>query len=218
METGNHAHYFRKVKKEYRLKYDWFTIIRNPYTRILSEFNWYHMRVRQDNKEIFNYDIFKQNYNEVNRKKVKKFNITIRKLINNRDKDNGNHFSEQYLYFDDIDSIHILHYENKKYFNITIKEFINNGNIENSNHFSKKYLYFDDISTIHILHYENIREEYNKLMEDYDLPLRWDNENKINNRRTQWFSIKDFDKETIKLINEIYKKDFEIFGYEMMEV
>ena len=162
MKTGDHAHYFKNVK-EYRDKFDWFTIIRNPYTRILSEFNWYHMRVRQGNKDIFNYDIFKKNYDKLNRKNVKNFNITIRELINNRDIKNGNHFSEQYLYF-------------------------------------------DDTSTIHILHYENIKEEYDKLMEEYNLPLRWDNENKINNRRTNWFSIEDFDNETINLINKVYKK------------
>ena len=55
-------------------------------------------------------------------------------------------------------------------------------------------------------------------MEEYNLPLRWDNENKINNRRTNWFSIEDFDNETINLINKVYKKDFEIFGYEIKEI
>jgi len=94
---------FTKKSKELRNKYDWFTVVRNPYTRILSEIHYIHKKL----------------------KTVDEFNTIIKKEINyllsNHNDSNhpyqrpgGDHFTEQYKYIDPNSVIHILHFETVK--------------------------------------------------------------------------------------------------------
>lgn len=81
-------------------------------------------------------------------------------------------------------------------------------------HYTEQYKYLDKNYDIRILKFENLEEEFNKLMSDFNLDIKLNrHENKGHYRQ---FTKKDFSKELINLINEIYKKDFEEFGYEMI--
>ena len=98
-----------------------------------------------------------------------------------------------------------------------IQESINNRNnlkIYNKfNHYTEQYKYIPPkilkIKT-HILYFENLTEDFNNLMNKYNLPLKLNM--KLNTSKKN-FSINDFSDETIKLINQVYDKDFKIFGY-----
>ena len=54
-------------------------------------------------------------------------------------------------------------------------------------------------------------------MNCYNINLIWDNNDKINHKRIDWFSVKDFDDETLNLINEVYYQDFLKFGYSLIK-
>jgi hypothetical protein len=74
-------------------KYDWFMVVRNPYTRILSEYAW----------ELKEYSIPKHTKEQMN--------AFLMDRIKNRDR-RGWHYTEQSAYFHPSKTIHILHFEN----------------------------------------------------------------------------------------------------------
>ena len=84
-------------------------------------------------------------------------------------------------------------------------------------HYSEQHKYLDNDPNIkiHILKFENLEEDFNKLMKTYHLNLQL---NKDLNRNEKSFSVKDLSTDNIKLINNIYKKDFEKFNYEMIQI
>jgi len=84
-------------------------------------------------------------------------------------------------------------------------------------HYSEQYKYLDNDPNIkiHILKFENLDEDFNSLMKTYDLDLRL---TKDLNKNEKSFTVKDLSPDNIKLINNIYKKDFEKFNYEMIIV
>ena len=76
-------------------KYDWFTVVRNPYDRILSEYYCNHTGVTK-------YKI-KHTKEQMN-------SYLIEKIVNRSNK--GGHFVEQYKYLHPNKKIHILKFEN----------------------------------------------------------------------------------------------------------
>jgi hypothetical protein len=70
-------------------KYDWFTVVRNPYDRMVSEYNFSKLNI--------DINIFVWN---------KMWNLE------NGNMNDGYHFTEQYKYLDPNYNIHVLHYEN----------------------------------------------------------------------------------------------------------
>jgi hypothetical protein len=82
-------------------------------------------------------------------------------------------------------------------------------------HYSEQYKYLDDSLDIqiHVLKFENLKEEFDALMEKYNIDVQLDVHHNQNNKR---FSVKDFSKETIDLINVVYEPDFRLFGYKMI--
>jgi len=85
---------------------------------------------------------------------------------------------------------------------------------KNGNHYTEQYKYIDDSVKIHILKFENLETEFTQLMHKYNIIIcRLEVKNM--NDKYRFFKIKDFSPELLRIINEVYKKDFEMFGYEM---
>jgi hypothetical protein len=71
------------------LNYDWFTVVRNPYDRMISEYNWMKLNI---------------NVNEYIKNAVS--NVGAEHCMK------GAHFTEQWRYIEDGFTIHVLRYEN----------------------------------------------------------------------------------------------------------
>jgi len=128
---------------------DWFMVVRNPYTRILSEYHcrWGGPRIRHTKEEM------------------NRFLIAKIKAAQTRVK--GDHYTPQCRYT-------------------------------------------HPAVAIHILKFENLQVEFDALMALYGikgLVLSRDN------ATVKRFAISDFSPELIALINAVYHKDFELFGY-----
>ena len=160
-EYGFHHEYFPRKSQSLKEKYDWFTVIRNPYERVISEYFWLMKAMGVKDK-----------------KTVEHFNAFIQKWINNIKQNKVNHPAFGRL---------------------------------NGDHFSPQYLYIDDSVKIHILKFENIKQEFDALMKEYGLNIKLNTHFHVENNKI--FTIKDFSRETLDLINDFYAKDFEIFGY-----
>lgn len=80
-------------------------------------------------------------------------------------------------------------------------------------HYSEQFKYLDKNPEvkIHVLKFENLKEEFDNLMKEYNLDLTLNVH--LNKSKPKVFSINDFSKELINLINDVYSKDFEIFNY-----
>jgi len=80
------------------------------------------------------------------------------------------------------------------------------------NHYTEQFRYLHPTVSIHVLKFENLSEEFSNLMSLYTIEgitLPHSNAN------AKKFRVSDFSKELIDLINEVYAKDFELFGFTM---
>ena len=162
-EYGNQFETFLNKDKELKEKYDWFMIVRDPYTRILSEYE------------------FILNAIYINKKHSKdEFNTIIRKWIENVKFGKENH---------------------------------PNFGKKGGDHFTEQYKYYDKNNKPHIIKYENLENEIKALLKEYDYNC---NNIKFNKEMKFTFSISDISNENIKLINNVYKKDFQLFNYDMI--
>tara|TARA_Y100000389_G_scaffold189963_1_gene214284 strand:- start:4622 stop:6235 length:1614 start_codon:yes stop_codon:yes gene_type:complete len=105
-----------------------------------------------------------------------------------------------------------------QFFNEYLKrEILNRGKITVNNHgssygdhYTEQHLYLDESVKTHVLKMENLTEEFDSLMSEYNIPLKL---NRHNNSNRKVFEVHHMDAELIQLIQEVYKKDFETFGY-----
>jgi len=75
----------------------------------------------------------------------------------------------------------------------------------------EKYLYFNGKLEVDFLgHFENLLEDWEKVCKKigYNFPLPHSNKSKYNQNYNKFYSLK-----TRKMIGEIYKNDFSLFGY-----
>jgi hypothetical protein len=92
-----------------------------------------------------------------------------------------------------------------------INKFKKNNKINQHHYFIPQYKYL--MNNLEVLYFENINNDFKNFckkhsLKDMELPKI----NVSNNKKK--ITINDLDNESIKLINEFYSKDFELFNYE----
>ena len=147
---------------ELRESYDWFTVVRNPYERILSEYHCPWVKIYDPSHTVAD------------------FNRIVCDHIVQR-----------------------LTYCTASYFQLW-RNF-------RRGHFLEQWRYLDPSVTVHVLKKESLATEFPALMKKYGLPVTLNVT--INKGLPKKFGIDDFTMDTIHLINEVYAKDFELFGY-----
>ena len=157
-----HEPFFQKNLK-LQLKYHWFTVVRNPYDRLISELHcrWHGAAGKQG------MDLSASSANRLLREQIR-----LRPVANW-------HYVPQYKYLPRPDAI-------------------------------RKGV------QMNILRYESLSEELTKLLQRYGLNLG--ELPRSNQRRETYMTTDDIDLESLSLINSVYKKDFEMFGYTMRPV
>ena len=144
-----------KFKRNEYLKYDWFIVVRNPYTRIISEFHckWGGVGKMEDKNNLTARD----------------FNEIIRRNIKNRlrFKYQG-HYLEQYKYF--LPNVNILKFEKlENDFNLLMKKYNLNIKLDEKSNTSSKIFGITDFD----------KETIDLINEVYDKDFKFFNYNKI---------------------------------------
>lgn len=138
-------------------KYDWFTVVRNPFTRVVSTVNWAYKRMKENNTGNIYVKYLKNIMSEHKNTDLNTiFNLYINYSLNNLDS-KGNHFTPQHLYL----NITIIKYENLNYeFNNLMKKYKLNLKITNKS-YNKSTVVFKlkDISQDNIILIEKIYKE-----------------------------------------------------------
>ena len=84
------------------------------------------------------------------------------------------------------------------------------------NHWTEQHRYIDPGARMHILRFESLAEDFGRLMRAYSLDLALDlHDNKPRVART--ITADSLEPETVALINKVYRRDFELFGYTMLD-
>lgn len=156
----------KELKDKLKEKYDFFFVVRNPYTRLVSLINHISSNVFKFglNRYLVNNDL-KNNSN---------INIFIRDIL--KDKCNLSYCPQVNFLFD------------------------NDGKLLVDN----------------ICYYEDLHDDFSKLMNKYNLDVTLEKE--ITHMVDYKFFVNDLEPETIKIINEFYRDDFESLGYETINV
>jgi hypothetical protein len=79
----------------------------------------------------------------------------------------------------------------------------------------------------HILRYESLSEDFDALMKEYGIPVTLPSKedskqifhtyNRKGVKDAKHMTVADLSPANIKLINEVYSRDFEFFGYQMIQ-
>lgn len=88
-----------------------------------------------------------------------------------------------------------------------LTKYIKNRHIDDC-HFIPQHKYTKYIT--HVLKYENLEKEFNSLMEEYDINITL---NEKKNVTVHKYKIEDISRESLDLINSVYRKDFLKLSY-----
>ncbi len=106
-ESGWWHEKFSEKPLDLKQKYDWFMIVRNPYSRIVSEYYWImEMLEHQHRINVSHFNEFI--HNALTNLKHERYS---RNLFQRRE---GHHFTEQYKYIDSSTTIYVLRFEDLK--------------------------------------------------------------------------------------------------------
>lgn len=86
-------------------------------------------------------------------------------------------------------------------------------------HYTEQYKYLHPLANIHIIKFENLLPEFNALMSLYNMQHVVLKEVNMRHNPTYLltkFTVRDFSKELIDLINTVYDQDFTKFNYQKM--
>ena len=178
---------------------DLFTIIRNPYSRVLSEYYcpWNGFQPKYRRGTVHEKDPGDPKVmNEWVKSMVKRLGVAMSEFNVEKGK-----VKEQAKGL------------NEDSFVLAQKHYINQA----------EYVYNDDeIIVKHVLHYENLSSEFDALMKKYNIALTLPSKDEgvyseANNDNERRLSYKDLDPEAIELVNVFARVDFEKFGYQMVE-
>jgi len=141
-------------------KYDWFTIVRNPYSKLVSLINHYTTHHAVDN---------------------------------------------------------FMNLRNPSDVRLHIIDYIKNHDVEARCSKQSVYVYDENGHKFinHVLYFENLTEDFNSLMEEYNIDLKL--VTKFTHNTDKSFSVKDLTPDIIRAVNEIYKDDFINFKYYIMD-
>ena len=176
-----------------------FTVVRNPYSRVLSEYYcpWNGFQPKYLKGTVHDKD---PNNAKVMNKWVKSMVGKLGDSLN--EFNNRNRHKERVV----VQTKGVN--EDKRI--LAQKHYINQA----------EYVYDGDETIVeHVLHYENLSTEFHALMKKYGIeatlpPKQQGIYSEVNESR---LSYKELDPEAIALINDFAKADFEKFGYQMVE-
>ena len=146
-----HHALFPNKPESLKQQYDWFMVVRNPYTRILSEYHFLN--------NVLKFGNTKEDMNRI---------LTLWIINASEDKANhrifgrvgGDHFTEQYKYLDPTVNIRVLKFENiENEFNALMKEYEYELVLNERLQVSEHIFTIADISTENI---ELIQKVYSK--------------------------------------------------------
>ena len=151
---------FSQKSQDLQLRHKWFTVVRNPYDRILSEFHCrWHGAAGASGMQL----------------STAEANRLLRDQIRCRPVGNW-HYVPQHLY-------------------LPTSESVRQG------------------VRMHVVRYEALQTDLHKLLKEYG--LLFDSLPQTNRRRQTYLTRQDLDSQSLSLINQVYRKDFQMFGYSM---
>ena len=201
--------WFPLLDAKIKEKYDWFMVVRNPYTRAISEFHcqWGGVgkQVSRHNKHSFNQIVRKAIRDRAwsTNKSTTQLHVTATNNTNAHIQPARWHWSVQSLYIDDMIPIRVLRFENldrefgdlMREYNLTVD--LGWANMATEQETSKK----KKQSTRAHLHEETISSRRTS--------------EEAGSEEEKLFTTAHFDDDTIKLIQSTYMIDFMRWGYSM---
>ena len=178
---------------------DLFVVIRNPYSRVLSEYYCPWMGFQPKYRKNVKHD------KDPNDSKI--MNAWVRDMVTRLDaateqfshRNHGNEVPKKQApgVNEDEEILAQKHYLNQA-------EYVYDG---------------DKVIVKNIVHYENLSTEFDALMRKYGIPTSLPSKEKAGayTEKNKKLTHRDLDPETIALINKFAKPDFEKFGYQMVD-